>query len=434
MRVRFDTYDGPEGSPFDVPDGTPVLAARARPPRDEEALLREAVQGRLVPALEGARRVLLLVDDHTRQTRVHEILPHVARELEAAGVRDDQVTLLTAQGTHRRMTREELEAKIGPVFLRRWRVEQHQYRERDKLVRLRDGAEGIPVVVNRLMTQSDARIGIGHVGVHAIMGYSGGAKIVLPGACGEETEAWTHWTASWFAQEKLLGVMDSPIRRHIEEGARIAGLDAVVNVAMDHNGQVQRAAAGHFVEAQRACAAAARDMHAARLPEPADIVVTDSFPADLDYWQSSKGLYCATLAVREGGVIVLATPSPEGVADNHPTCRDLCGVPLDEIRRRVAASEVEDVIGAAVAAYTARIRERSDVFLVSSGISAADARAMGFTPFPSVQKALDAAHAKLARPATVAILRGAGGLLPVVGGRNERVLDAAPAFAKEDPP
>jgi hypothetical protein len=57
----------------------------------------------------------------------------------------------------------------------------------------------------------------------------------------------------------------------------------------------------------------------------------------------------------------------------HPNCQALCGLPLDEIRRRVAAEDIEDVIGAAVAAYAARIRERSDVFLVSRGIAKLDA-------------------------------------------------------------
>ncbi|MEA3198876.1 MAG: hypothetical protein QOE90_304 [Thermoplasmata archaeon] len=56
----------------------------------------------------------------------------------------------------------------------------------------------------------------------------------------------------------------------------------------------------------------------------------------------------------------------------HPSCQALCGLPLDEIRR-MAAEEIEDVIGAAVAAFAARIRERSDVFLVIRGIAKLDA-------------------------------------------------------------
>src|SRR5207247_2468529 len=160
----------------------------------------------------GARSVLVLVDDATRSTRASEILPHVARELAEAGVDDHAVRILTAQGTHRRMTTEELARKIGPAFLRRWKVHQHDWRDR-------------------------------------------------------------------------------------------------ASVEMDKNGRVQRAAFGDLVAAQRECARAARDLHAARLDEPADVVVTDAQPADRDLWQSVKGLYAGTIAAKEGGVLVLVCPN-----------------------------------------------------------------------------------------------------------------------------
>jgi nickel-dependent lactate racemase len=438
---RFPWYDGAEGAPFEVPDGTPVLEPRRSrdAPPDVDAVVGGAIARpvdgpHLAELAHGARRVLLLVDDATRSTRASEILPHVARELGEAGVDDDRVALLTAQGTHRRMTREEVERKVGAAFARRWRVHQHDWRDRDGLVRLGETRAGMPVVVNRLVEEADVVVGIGHVGVHGIMGYSGGAKIVLPGVCGGETESWTHWTAGWYAQEELMGVMDGPIRREIEEGARLAGLDAVVDVVMDGAGAVRHAAFGDLVQAQRACAREARRLYAARLDAPHDVVVTDAHPADRDYWQSVKGLYAGTIAVREGGVVVLVCPNPEGVASNHPNCVELAGLPLEEIRRRVAAGEVEDVIGAAVAAYTARIRERSDVYLVSSGIAQRDARRMGFTPFPSVQKALDAARDKTGRNASVAVLKHAGGLLPIVAARNEHVAEGSPPEARAAAP
>jgi nickel-dependent lactate racemase len=275
--------------------------------------------------------------------------------------------------------------------------------------------------VNRLLLEADLVLGIGQVGVHAIMGWSGGAKIVHPGVSGAATEAWTHWEASWHPTEALLGDPGNPIRREIEEGARKAGLAAVLNVVLDAQGRIQHAAYGDPVHAQRACAQVARLTHETRVGEPADVVVTDSRPADRDYWQSAKGLYGGTVAVKEGGSIVMASPNPEGVAGNHPELLDLAGLPLDEIRDRVAQGRVHDVIAAAVAAYTARIRERSDVHLVSSGIPAEQARRLGFTPHESVQSALDDALRKAGPRARVAILDGAGGLLPRVRGRNDHL-------------
>lgn len=426
MRHRFG-YDGPEGRPFDVPPGHDATLHRAALPTtipNEDGLLREALASpiRAPPldeAIAGARRVLLLVDDGTRGTPVHRILPHLEDAL-----RGKDVTLLTAQGTHRRMSPAELDAKLGPCA-RRWRIAQHDWRDEEAHVRLGETRGGMPIVVNRLVAEADLVLGIGQVGVHAIMGYSGGAKIVHPGVSGAATEAWTHWEANWRPTEALMGVLENPIRLEIEEGARKAGLAAVLNVVLDARGRVHHAVHGHPVHAQRAAAHAARRLHETRVGEPVDVVVTDSRPADRDYWQSAKGLYCATLAVKEGGSIVMASPNPEGVADNHPELLDLAGLPLDEIRARVARGEVGDVIAAAVAAYTARIRERSDVHLVSSGIAPALARRLGFTPHADVQSALGIALAKAGPGARVAILDGAGSLLPRVRGRNDH-LDARP--------
>lgn len=425
MRLHFD-YEGPEGAPFELPDGIDATVHEAAETHETgpAVLLHEALDEphggeRLGDALPREGRILLLVDDNTRATRLDLILPHVDRALRSAGIGDERVTILTAQGTHRRMTDAELDAKLGP-YARRWRIAQHDWRAKDEHVHLGETRGGMPIVVHRLVQEAGFVLGIGHVGIHAIMGYSGGAKIVHPGVSGGATEAWTHWEANWWPTEALLGDAENPIRREIEEGARRAGLDAILNVVQDAKGRIQRAAYGDLVRAHRACASVARGLHETRLDRPADVVITDSKPADRDYWQSAKGLYTAAVAVKEGGSIVLASPNPEGVAENHPSLLDLAPLPLDEIRARVARQEVADVIAAAIAAYTARIRERARIHLVSTGIRAEDARRLGFTPHATLQDAVDAALAET-RAERVAVLRGAGNLLPLVPGRNDHL-------------
>jgi len=427
VRHRF-RYDGPEGEPFTVDEGrvAGVLAAEPGRRRNEAALVAHAMAEPLgTPMLRDmahGARVLLLVDDATRHTRTVPLLDAVAREMSAAGVPDAHVEVLTAQGTHRDLTAAEIERKVGG-HRHRWTVHAHHWQDAKALVDLGTAPGGMPILVNRRLPEADVVVGLGHVGVHALMGYSGGAKIAFPGCAGPAADHWTHWTATRYPQERLLGVLPGPVRPHIEAAARKAGLSAVLNVAMDSGGNVQEAAFGDPVAAQRACARAARDYHLAHLDGPADVVVTDSRPADRDYWQSAKGLYCGTIAVREGGIVILATPSPEGVADNHPNLLRLAALTPGEIEERVEAGE-PDVIGAAVAHYTARIRERSAVFLVSSGIPPQDARRLGFEPFPTVQAALDEATRRLGRHSTVAVLDGAGGLLPAVEGRNRDLVEA----------
>ena len=52
-------------------------------------------------AARGMQRVVIAADDLTRQTPVEIIIPALLDELNPAGVRDEQVTVLIALGTHR---------------------------------------------------------------------------------------------------------------------------------------------------------------------------------------------------------------------------------------------------------------------------------------------------------------------------------------------
>ena len=60
-----------------------------------------------------------------RGTPIPRLLPFVLKELQAAGVPHEAVTLLTAQGTHREMTESELKHKLGE-FHGRFALHQHR--------------------------------------------------------------------------------------------------------------------------------------------------------------------------------------------------------------------------------------------------------------------------------------------------------------------
>ena len=433
MRLRFD-YPGPEGEPFRIPQEAciGVFEPRARPVRDAEPLLRQALArpaaGPSVRELaSGAEDVLVLVDDATRATPTGAVLARLAEELALAGVPDRRVTLLVAPGTQRRMTHRELHAKIGEAFLARWRVEQHDHAAMERLHGFGTTDEGMPVVANRLVAEADLVLGIGSVRPHPLMGYSGGAKILFPGAAGAASIAWTMWRALDHPLERLMGVPENPLRRSIESAASVAGLDAVVNVVLDARGRVAAAASGGPVAAHRAMARAAAEVSARPLPEPADVVVLDAAGADRDVWQSARALWAADLAARDGGCIVLVAPHPAGVDHGHPALAELAGATIDEIRRLVEDAEVDDVPAAAVAALLVRTRARlSRVFVVSSGLAPADARALGMEPVAGVDAAVDEALHEAGPGARVAVLRGGGMVLPVVPGRNMHLVASTP--------
>jgi nickel-dependent lactate racemase len=173
-----------------VPDANlmGVYAPRAVGEVDEEAVLAHGFAHphgapRLREMVRRDDRVLILIEDGTRGTPVARVLPYVLDELRAAGVPDDAVMLLTAQGTHRKMSDDELGRKLGE-FYGRFALAQHDWLDESSLYEFGVASDGTRVTANRLLKDADFVLGLGSIVPHRIKGFSGGAKIVFPGVSG----------------------------------------------------------------------------------------------------------------------------------------------------------------------------------------------------------------------------------------------------------
>jgi nickel-dependent lactate racemase len=368
----------------------------------------------------GRERVVVLVEDATRVTPVARILPVLLDALNEAGVGDERIEILTAPGTHRVMTDAEILAKVGEEALGRVRVSQHDFNDAGQLVDLGEITAGdytIPVEVNRTAVEADLLIGLGNIIPHCGAGFSGGAKIVQPGVCGFATTAATHVTAT-VLPEIPLGDVDTPCRRGMEEVARTVGLAFIVNVVQDPHHRVVEIVAGDCVEAHRAGVEVSRRAWGVPVPEPADIVIVSSYPADIDWWQGEKGVIAGYFAVKEGGVIVFATPCPEGLEHNHPKLREWLGVTfeggLELVRAADPSDRAADLIAADLGVDNAKIREKATVLLVSDGLADDDVALLGYQRHPDLQAAVDRAL-ELAPGGTIGVLPYGGDCLPIVG-------------------
>jgi nickel-dependent lactate racemase len=155
-------------------------------------------------------------------------------------------------------------------------------------------------------------------------------------------------------------------------------------------------------------------VYATEIPEEADIVLAGSHPCDIEFWQAHKTLYPSDLAVKEGGIVIVVTPCPEGVAMTH---RDILEVACHDargLRGMVSCGQLHDEVAAALAIAWAQVKERETVYLVSDGIGAEDAEKLGFTHFTNVQDALDAALRLKGDGARVTVLTPAPDMLPVI--------------------
>ncbi|MGH9958567.1 MAG: nickel-dependent lactate racemase, partial [Pyrinomonadaceae bacterium] len=249
---------------------------------------------------------------------------------------------------------------------------------------------------------------------HRIKGFSGGAKIAFPGVSGREMQERNQWEAAQRASETLMGVAENPMRLRIEEAAQLVGLRYVVNVVSDREHKIAGCFVGDPVDAHRAGCKLSRQLNAVSLTQRADIVLIDSHPADLDLWQSAKGFYSGSMAVRDGGTLIVVSPNPKGVADNHPNMLEIGYRPFAEIASMVEAGEVADIVGAAVLADLAQIVDRCECILVSPGVTKESTERLGFRYAPTGEIALEMAWERQGRTAKVAVLQHGGHILPVI--------------------
>jgi len=361
----------------------------------------------------GAQKVVIVADDNTRLTPTDKIIPVILDEMNAAGIADEQITIVIALGTHRFMTDEEIVVKFGEPVVKRVKIKNHDFKNPDALVDLGETPNGTSVWVNKETYEADFKIGIGSIVPHHIPGFSGGAKIVQPGISGEHTTAETH-LLSVRAPRSYLGVEDNPVRQELNSIAGKIGMHTIFNTVLNRHGEVVGAFFGDLKEAFHVGVGLSREVYAVEIPEAADIVISSSHPCDIEFWQAHKTLYPSDLAVKAGGTIILATPCYEGVAVTHSEMVDITCHSSTCMKQMVADKQAHDEVAAALAIAWAQVKEREDVYFVSDGISPEETKKLGFTPFTSVQEALDGAFEKQGKSAKVTVLTHAPDMLPII--------------------
>jgi len=419
----------PYGADFleiEIPEKNLLAVASPNPVRDfpdpvleiQRALENPIAAFRLRDVARGAQKVVIAADDMTRSTPVKLLVKALLDELNQAGVRDEQVTVLIALGTHRLMTAAEILDHFGDEVVRRVQVVNHEWQAPANLVSLGTTPNGTPVSVNRLALEADLLLGVGSVVPHHIPGFSGGAKIIQPGITGPETTGATHFLSTR-AEHSYLGQEENPVRAEIERIAVQVGLRAILNVVLDHSGRLVRAFYGDPVVAHRAAVFESRQVYGVPLPSRADIVIAVSHPCDIEFWQAHKALYPAEISVKEGGTIILVTPAPEGVSVMH---RDLLGYAIydpDRIERMILDGSIRDQVSGALALAWSKVRQHARVSLVSGGIDVIDSCALGFSQFLSVDMALQQAFRVHGDRATVTVLTHAPDTLPILNDHKQ---------------
>jgi nickel-dependent lactate racemase len=410
--------------------GAVVAPPPLAPPADPETLIAAALRRPtgtrpLRSLARRGQRVAVLIDDCTRKTPTAQILPHVLAELAAAGVREEDIALVVALGTHSPLTPAELRQKLGPLADAGCRIVNQPCTDAAAFaaVGAMNSLPGgialppIPAEIHREVLQADLRISIGMITPHLDAGFSGGAKMVLPGVCSLRTIDAFH-LASAFVPANQLGDPEAPLRRLLEEFvARHAPLHFILNVVLGLDGSLQGCVAGEPVAAHRRGCAAAERVYGVPTPRRYPVVIADCAPYDQDLWQSIKGAWAGDLLTADGGTLILVTAAPAG---NSSYGRVPCyaGIDPDLLRRELLSGKVEAAAQAATGVLWGSLRRRITLALVSAGLTAEDAAQMRAEYFASVEAAMAAALSRLpaaVQAGAVAVIPQAGVVLPRPG-------------------
>ena len=319
---------GEHGIDAAVPDDAFVLTPAATTPlADADAAVRAAIEAPLGSAslreiARAGRKAAIVVSDVTRPVPNQVILPPILETIEAAGIERGDITIVVGTGLHRVSRPDEHERFLGAEILSRYRVVDHDARDRSTQAYFtntapRPGApDGVEVRLNREYLAADLRILTGFVEPHLFAGYSGGGKAVLPALAGADAIMANH-DARMIGHPKAIWCTTegNPIFEEMREVALKSEPSFTVNVTLDEWKRVTGVFAGELVAAHDAAIAQAARQALRPIPHLFDIVIATNmgYPADLVLYQSVKGMSVAAQACAPGGTILLVAECREGV-------------------------------------------------------------------------------------------------------------------------
>ena len=266
-------------------------------------------------------RVCIVFTDSTRASPDHLLVPALLDELENAGIRDNDITLLCGTGMHRKSTQAEKITKLGAGIVDRYRVIDNEPQNPAALVDLGTIEAGVPVQVHRAAVDADLLIATGIVEPHQYAGYSGGSKTLSVGAAGEALIAHTHGPMFIDDPGTRLGKIEgNPFQEAVTEAARRAGLRFIINVVLDDNKRVVKVKAGDPILAFQELVTFARSVYEVHIHNQYDIIVGGvGYPKDSNLYQASRApsyLFFAPISVvNPGGYFIIPARCEEGAGD-----------------------------------------------------------------------------------------------------------------------
>ncbi len=353
------------------------------------------------------QKVVVITSDISRPLPSYDVLPSVIRELNAAGVPDEDITVVFALGSHRHHTEEERMHLAGSEIFRRVKCIDS---EPEDCIHTGTSSNGTPFDFSRSVVEADLRIALGNIEFHYFAGYSGGVKALMPGVSTPAAIQCNH--SLMVSENACAGKLEgNPVREDLEEALKYCPIHFIVNAVLDEHKHIVYAVAGDVIEAHRAGCRYLDKMYRKPIPVRADIVLVSQggAPKDANLYQTQKALDNAKHAVKKGGTMIVIGACNEGLGSarfeewlvNAETSHSM----IDRIR-------TDFQLGGHKAAAIAMVLENAQIDLVSE-MDDAFVRSIFLNPQKDAQTAFDQAMAKYGPDATVIAMPFGGATLPM---------------------
>lgn len=357
--------------------------------------------------------VVIVMNDHTRPGPNALILSGIMKRLEKAGIPDESITVLFATGSHRAPTQKEAQNIMGEEYYNRLTSIAHDCRDDNAMVCIGTTSEGIPVYVNRIITECSLLITTGLIAPIHTAGYSGGRKSILPGVAGLKTLR-IHHSFPVYQYEPAMGfIYGNPFHEIALDAARKANVRFIVNAVQDPHKQFFDFVSGDLEKAHAAGVAMCREVSEIRIPLRGDIIIASpgGFPRDIDLYQSQKALSVAEMLGTENCTFIIVAECRDGFGE-ETFRRWMVECPtIQSIIDRYAAEGFN--VGNNKAFNYARALKKGRVIIVTDKIPKQELREAKLESAATLQEAVDMSLAS--RPAqVVTVLAQAANIIPIL--------------------
>ena len=394
----------------DFPDGTIILEPISPIIPDISVVREKIIAGfRKYDRQFAGKTITIVVNDATRRLPTSRILD-ILMEI----VPPSAMEIIVATGTHRSPTDSELDIILGNARNAfEGRIFVHDCRDDDSLVHLGYTSRGTPVDVNRKLVDSECLISVNSVEPHFFAGYTGGRKSLVPGLAGFSTTVLNHSHAK-LEGAKSLNLHSNPVHQDLEEA--VSFLRHIphysIQLVTSRSGEIVDVFCGELDDSFERAVPFARDIYSVKIGTKYDIVLAvGEYPLDINLYQLQKAQEHGAEAVRDNGILIVVGACNEGSGSDY-----FINLANDYPDPQSALSDKalnDNRYGIHKLVKTARRLRQIKVWYVTK-LDDKIIRKVYYEPVKSVNAALSAALEILGADASVAVLKDACFIVPVL--------------------